>query len=118
MGGVADTFKASLNPFQTFKSSLDPVRNVSRQVAIFSDPTGAKKKAEQKAESQAQESRARSQREAKSFQDRLQGQRDKTTTAASEEIRSQRRGLRGRRRGLLTGDERGVDEAGQRITTG
>lgn len=118
MGGVVDAIKSSLNPVQTFRSSLDPVTNISREVGKLGDPTGAKKKAAQKAEAEAQESLARSQREGQAFQDRLRGQRDKAASEASDALRSQRRGLRGRRRSLLTGDERGVDDEGKRKVTG
>ena len=115
---------STLNPLNPLKQTISAVRGDQSfgESLARTGPIGGKF-AEQKASQKQQvkkrrEAESRSEQEAKAFEARMQAKRDVAATEASEAARSRRRGLRGSRRSLLTGDERGVDVKGQRKTTG
>lgn len=99
-----------------FKSIVKKVRKVGRKIRrVVKDPTG-QKRAIKKAETLAKESKAKFDRESAAFAASQQQARDRLSMRASDEKRGGRRSSS--RRSLLTGDERGVDEAGKRKITG
>jgi len=110
-----------LNPLKQTASALSGKQSFGESLAR-TGPIGGKfaeQKASQKRQVKKQrESELRSEQEAKDFEAKMQAKRDLASAEASEASRSRRRGLRGSRRSLLTGDERGVDVTGQRVQTG
>lgn len=118
------SFVEALNPFTPFKETTRFIQGKQGvgQTLMGVDAIGGtfKRQSEEhaKQKQQVKENEDRQAREAREFQSRLQGQRDTANRELSESQRSTRRGIRGRRRSLLTGDERGVDTQGKRVITG